>query len=144
MQDCCTKSTTGSFRLLASSVCGSPQAGCVSQAPHTAAVFDVKRGGASLVPALLIALAGWVCNIVSAAAAEALYQVMEQVTGKEHIDPGITAAVKASKQHGDDEGHVYKERKIMPKLIKRKSISKNKPKNLSKITKQEHWNMYIT
>jgi len=31
---------------------------------------------------------------------------MEQVTSKEHVDPGVAAAVETGQQHGDDEGHV--------------------------------------
>lgn len=85
----------------------------MSQTPHTAAVLDDESGGATFVPALLIAAAGRVRQIVSAATEEAPHQVVKQVTSKEHVDPGIAAAVEASKQHGDDEGHVYRERKTI-------------------------------
>lgn len=30
---------------------------------------------------------------------------MEEMPSEAHIDPGVTAAVEACKQHGDDEGH---------------------------------------
>lgn len=56
-------------------------------------------------PAWSIAAAGGGCQVLSAAAEEATRQVLEQVTGKEHVDPGVTAAVEAGQQHGDDEGH---------------------------------------
>lgn len=112
LHDCLIKSTTGSFKWLPAGSMGKCScAGCVCQTPHTAAIFDDVGGGTALVPALPIALAGRIRQIVSAAAAEeALHQVVKQVTGKEHVDPGITAAVETSKQHGDDEGHVYREK----------------------------------
>lgn len=31
---------------------------------------------------------------------------MEQVASKEHVDPGVAAAVETGQQHGDNEGHV--------------------------------------
>ena len=89
-----------------SSVSRSPRAGCVCEAPLAALVLDDVGGGAALVPARSIAAAGGGCQVLSAAAEEATRQVLEQVTGKEHVDPGVTAAVEAGKQHGDDEGHV--------------------------------------
>lgn len=57
-------------------------------------------------PALLIRAAGGGCHVLSTAAEEALHQVLEKVTSKEHVDPGVTAAVETGQQHGDDEGHV--------------------------------------
>lgn len=88
-----------------SSVSKSPRAGCVCEAPLAALVLDDVSGGAALVPAWSIAAAGGGCQVLSAAAEEATRQVLEQVTGKEHVDPGVTAAVEAGQQHGDDEGH---------------------------------------
>ena len=87
-----------------------PCAGCVCQAPLTAGVPDDVSGGSALVSALLIAVAGRICQVLSAAAREALQQVMEQVTSKEHVDPGVTAAVETGQQHGNDEGHVWRDR----------------------------------
>lgn len=75
------------------------------EAPLTAGVLDGISGGAALVSALLITAAGGVSQVLSAAAEEALHQVMEQVASKEHVDPGVTAAVEAGQQHGDYEGH---------------------------------------
>lgn len=83
-----------------------PCAGRVREAPLTAGILDDVSGGRALVRALVFAAAGRVCQITSATAEEAPQQVLEEVTGKEHVDPGVTAAVQAGQQHGDDEGDV--------------------------------------
>lgn len=88
------------------SVSRSHCAGCVREAPLAAGVLDDVSGGVFLVPALSIAAAGGGRQVLSTAAEEALHQVMEQVTSKEHVDPGVTATVETGQQHGDDEGHV--------------------------------------
>lgn len=44
--------------------------------------------------ALLITVAQALCQVLSAAAEDTLHQVVEQVTCKEHVDPGVTAAVQ--------------------------------------------------
>ena len=90
------------------SVSRSTCAGRVCEAPLAAGVFDDISGAVALVPALSITVAGGVCQVLSTAAEEAPHQVAEQVTSKEHVDPGVTAAVEASQQHGDNEGHVWK------------------------------------
>lgn len=76
------------------------------EAPLAAGVLDDVSGGVALVPALSITAAGGVRQVLSTAAEEALHQVVEQVTGKEHVDPGVATAVETGQQHGDDEGHV--------------------------------------
>lgn len=88
-----------------SSLLRSPCAGRVSEAPLTAGVLD-DISAAALVPAVSIAPARRVRQVASTAAEEALHEVMEQVTSKEHVDPGVAAAVETGQQHGDDEGHV--------------------------------------
>lgn len=87
-------------------MCQSPCAGCVCEAPLAAHVLDDTSDGVTFVPALMITAAGGRCQGPSAAAEEALHQVLEQVAGKEHVDPGVTAAVETRQQHGNDEGHV--------------------------------------
>ena len=64
------------------------------QAPLAAGVLDDVSGRFALVCALSITAAGGGCQILSAAAEEALHQVLEQVTGKEHVNPGVAAAVE--------------------------------------------------
>lgn len=91
-----------------SSVSQPPCAGCVCKAPLTARVLDDRRSRVPLVLALLTTAAGGSCQQPSAAAEEAAHQVLEQVTGEEHVDPGVAAAVETCQQHGDDEGHVYR------------------------------------
>lgn len=61
-------------------------------------------------PALLITVTGGSRQVLFTAAEEALPQVLEQVTGKEHVDPGVAAAVETRQQHGNDEGHFWGER----------------------------------
>lgn len=76
------------------------------EAPLAAHVLDDVSGGVTLVPASSIAGAGRVRQVLSAAAEEALCQIVEQVPGKEHVDPGVATTVEAGQQHGDNEGHV--------------------------------------
>lgn len=76
------------------------------EAPLAATALDDASGGLALVPAMFITAAGGGRQVLSTAAEEGLHQVMEQVTAKEHVDPGVTAAVETGQQHGDDEGHV--------------------------------------
>lgn len=87
-------------------MCRYPSAGCVREAPLAACVLDDTSDGVTFVPALMIAAAGGRRQGLSAAAGEAPHEVLEQVTGKEHVDPGVTAAVETRQQHGDNEGHV--------------------------------------
>lgn len=82
-----------------------PCAGCVCEAPLAARVLDDTSGRVTFVPALLITVAGGSCQVLFTAAEEALHQVLEQVTGKEHVDPGIAAAIQTRQQHGNNEGH---------------------------------------
>ena len=44
-------------------------------------------------------------EVVSRTAQKVLPEILEQVPSEAHIDPGVTAAVEAGQQHGDDEGH---------------------------------------
>lgn len=48
-------------------------------------------------------------EVAVGAAREVLPEVLEQVSRKAHVDPGVAAAVEAGQQHGDDEGHGYDE-----------------------------------
>lgn len=43
-------------------------------------------------------------QVARGAAEEAPHQVVEEVPGVEHVDPGVAAAVEAGQEHGDDEG----------------------------------------
>ena len=78
--------------------------GFAGGSPLAAGVLHGVR--VALVPALSVTAAGGGCQVMSTAAEEALCQVLEQVTSKEHVDPGVTAAVETGQQHGDDEGHI--------------------------------------
>lgn len=51
--------------------------------------------------ALTVALGG--LEVASGTAQEILPKVLEKMPSKAQIDPGVTAAVEASQQHGDDE-----------------------------------------
>lgn len=43
-------------------------------------------------------------QVARGAAEEAPHQVVEEVPGVQHVDPGVAAAVEAGQEHGDDEG----------------------------------------
>lgn len=89
-------------------MCRPPVAGRVREAPLAAGgLEDVSGAVFSLVPAVLIAAARGVRQVLSTAAEEAPRQVVEQVTGKEHVDPGVATAVETGQQHGNYKGHVY-------------------------------------
>lgn len=79
-------------------------AGSLRQALLAAGVLDDEGGGAALVAATL--LTGRGPQVLAGAADETLHQVVEQMPGEEHVDPGVTAAVETGQQHGNDEGHV--------------------------------------
>ena len=78
----------------------------LSEAPLAAGVLDDegRRGALSCGLVLRATLGG--LQVLAGAADQASYQVMEQVTSKEHVDPGVTAAVQTAQQHSDDKGHV--------------------------------------
>lgn len=76
------------------------------ETPLAARVLDDTSDGVTFVPALMIAAAGGRRQGLSAAAGETLHQILEQVTSKEHVDPGVTAAVETRQQHCNDESHV--------------------------------------
>lgn len=44
-------------------------------------------------------------EVASRTAEKVLPEIMEQMPREAHVDPGVTAAVEAGQQHGDDEGH---------------------------------------
>lgn len=44
-------------------------------------------------------------EVAGRAAQEVLPEVLEQMPGEAHVDPGVAAAIEARQQHGDDEGH---------------------------------------
>lgn len=44
-------------------------------------------------------------EVAGGAAQKVLPKVLEQMPCEAHVDPGVTAAVEAGQQHGDDEGH---------------------------------------
>lgn len=93
------------------SVSESSRAGGVRQAPLAAGVLEDVGGRVALVPAGALAAAGGRRQVLSAAAGrETPHQVAEQVAGEEHVDPGVTAAVQTGQQHGDDEGHFWRDR----------------------------------
>lgn len=81
--------------------------GGLSDAPLAAGAFDDVRGGVALAAGVLVALAAALgrLQVVRRAAEQRLAQVVEQVAGEEHVDPGVAAAVEAGQEHGDDEGH---------------------------------------
>lgn len=77
------------------------------QAPLASGVLHDAGAGLALVLAPSIAAAR---HHLVLAAAEDLRQVLEQVSSEAHVDPGVTAAVKAGQQHGDDKSHVWGQR----------------------------------
>lgn len=109
LPDHSTAGSLDSFQL-AFSVSRSPCAGCVCDAPLAAGVLGDISGGVALLPALSITVAGGGCQVLSTAAEEALHQVAEQVTSKEHVDPRVATAAETGQQHGNDEGHVCRKR----------------------------------
>lgn len=44
-------------------------------------------------------------EVAGGAAQKILPEIVEEMSGKAHVDPGVAAAVEAGQQHGDDEGH---------------------------------------
>lgn len=99
------------------------------QAPLAAGVLRDAGAGVPFVLAPSIAAARHhVVFTAAAAAAEALHQVLEQVSGEEHVDPGVTAAVKTGQQHGDDEGHVWEHRqRVVVSLMQTSSTCRVSP-----------------
>lgn len=51
-----------------------------------------------------LALALGRLEVARRAAQKGLPEVLEEMPSEEHVDPGVTAAVEAGQQHGDDEG----------------------------------------
>lgn len=97
------------------------------QAPLAAGVLRDAGAGVPFVLAPSIAAARHHV-VFTAAAAEALHQVLEQVSGEEHVDPGVTAAVKTGQQHGDDEGHVWGHRqRVVVSLMQTSSTCRVSP-----------------
>lgn len=96
--------------LVAAAPSQPPRAARVCQAPLAAGVLHDAGAGVPFVAAPSIAAAGGRRCVGFTAAGEAPPQVLEQVSGEEHVDPGVTAAVEAGQQHGDDEGHVCGQR----------------------------------
>lgn len=87
------------------------------EAPLAAGVLDDIGGGIALVIALSITATGGGCKVLSTATEEALHQVVEQVTSKEHVDPRVAATVETGQQHSNDEGHIYKKRQKEEQMI---------------------------
>lgn len=98
---------TSHWRTSAASPSQPPHAARVCQAPLAAGVLHDAGAGVPFVSAPSIAAAAGRLRVVFTAGKEAPCQVLEQVPGKEHVDPGVTATVEAGEQHGDDEGHVW-------------------------------------
>lgn len=72
------------------------------EAPLAAAPAAEHEGGGVALPAQLTGRPRF--QTTRGAAEEAADEVVEQVPGVEHVDPGVAAAVEAGQEHGDDEG----------------------------------------
>lgn len=85
--------------------------GGLREAPLAARALDGKVRGDALVAGVKVALAGALgrLEVARGAAQEGLPEVLEEVPGEAHVDPGVAAAVEAGQQHGDDEGRGCKE-----------------------------------
>lgn len=80
--------------------------GSLCDAPLTACALNGKVWGDALVTGVKVTLTvalGWL-EVASGTAQTILPQILEEVPGETHVDPGVTAAVEAGQQHGDDEG----------------------------------------
>lgn len=72
----------------------------------TASAFNGKCWGVALVARVELVLkvaTGWF-EVASGTTQKVLSKILEEVTSKAHVNPGVTAAVEAGQQHGDDEG----------------------------------------
>lgn len=80
---------------------------CLGNASLAAGALHDINGGVALAAGVVLqitaALRG--LQVVCRTAQKVLLQVMEQVSSKTHVDPGVTTAVQTGQQHGDDEGH---------------------------------------
>lgn len=82
--------------------------GRLCDAPLTACALNGKVWGDALVTGVEVTLTvalGWWLEVTSGTAQKILPQILEQMPGETHVDPGVTAAVEAGQQHGDDERH---------------------------------------
>lgn len=85
---------------------GCLRGGGLCDAPLTARALNGKVWGDALVTGVKVTLTvalGWL-EVASRTAQTILPQILEEVPGETHVDPGVTAAVEAGQQHGDDEG----------------------------------------
>lgn len=80
--------------------------GSLCDAPLTAGALDGKVWGDALVTGVKVTLTVALgrLEVASGTAQTILPQVLEEMSGETHVDPGVTAAVEAGQQHGDDEG----------------------------------------
>lgn len=79
----------------------------------TASALNCKVWGDALVTGVKLTLTtalGWF-EVVSRTAQKILPKILEQMPCEAHIDPGVTAAVEAGQQHGDDKGHGCRDEK---------------------------------
>lgn len=81
-------------------------AGGLRDASLTARALYGKVRGDALVAGVKVVLAGALgrLEVARRAAQKGLPEVLEEMPGKAHVDPGVAAAVEAGQQHGDDEG----------------------------------------
>lgn len=80
---------------------------CLGNAPLAARALHDVCGGVALAAriALQITAALGGLQVACRTAQKVLLQVMEQMSSKAHVDPGVTTAIQTGQQHGDDEGH---------------------------------------
>lgn len=85
---------------------------CLRNASLAAGALHNISGGVALAARVVLQLAAALrrLQVTCWTAQKVLLQVMKQVSSKAHVDPGVTTAVQAGQQHGDNEGHCCERR----------------------------------
>lgn len=85
---------------------------CLGNASLAAGALHDVSGGVALAAQVVLQITAALrrLQVACRTAQKVLLQVMEQVSSKAHVDPGVTTAVQTGQQHGDDERHCCERR----------------------------------